>query len=296
MELLIVDNSPDAAKAEEFAKSFPGESRIKFTHVEKPGLSNARNVGVELASAPIVAFVDDDVIASPGWLVAIKDAFKERKRAVGVVAGKVTLEWISERPKWLGNDVLGYLGRNDLGEKRIDLEGRGYVVGCNMAFSKSALEEAGGFSPSLGRFGNSAALLSNEEIEVSNKISQAGFACIYEPKAHVRHLVAPERLNQQWFRKRAAWQAVSDVLAAQNQTPQLQREAIKRLERSSRTRSKEECLGLIEDKATVREHRDDHQFVYDLVTVALLGGESIEGSNQSAIRKLLGFIRQKLKR
>jgi hypothetical protein len=36
---------------------------------------------------------------------------------------------------------------------------------------------------------------------------------IYAPDAMVDHLVPEERLTQSWFRRRAAWQAVSDYLA-----------------------------------------------------------------------------------
>jgi hypothetical protein len=39
-----------------------------------------------------------------------------------------------------------------------------------------------------------------------------GSRLIYAPEAIVEHLVPAERLNQSWFRRRAAWQAVSDYL------------------------------------------------------------------------------------
>jgi len=36
---------------------------------------------------------------------------------------------------------------------------------------------------------------------------------IYAPKALVEHVIPSERLTQSWFRRRAAWQAVSDLLS-----------------------------------------------------------------------------------
>jgi hypothetical protein len=35
---------------------------------------------------------------------------------------------------------------------------------------------------------------------------------VYAPKAVVSHLAEPKRLTRSWFRKRSAWQAVSDFM------------------------------------------------------------------------------------
>ncbi|HLY55634.1 MAG TPA: hypothetical protein VKS60_08760, partial [Stellaceae bacterium] len=53
-------------------------------------------------------------------------------------------------------------------------------------------------------------LLSNEEIDLLRRIREKKGRIIYAPLAKVAHLVEAKRLTRTWFRKRAAWQAVSD--------------------------------------------------------------------------------------
>jgi len=50
------------------------DSDVRLTeNVEAQGLSGARNSGVRIATGDIVAFLDDDAMADPGWLEALVD-------------------------------------------------------------------------------------------------------------------------------------------------------------------------------------------------------------------------------
>jgi hypothetical protein len=44
-------------------------------------------------------------------------------------------------------------------------------------------------------------------------VRDGGGLIAYAPDAAVEHLIDPSRLSQAWFRRRLAWQAVSDYLA-----------------------------------------------------------------------------------
>ena len=48
--------------------------------------------------------------------------------------------------------------------------------------------------------------------DVIERIAAAGGIVAYDPAAAVEHFVPPDRLTQAWFRRRMAWQAVSDYL------------------------------------------------------------------------------------
>src|SRR5262249_15438285 len=177
-----------------------------------PGLSHARNIGTAHARAEVVAFMDDDAIAAPDWAAQILRAFETFAGRAGVVGGRVLPRWIGARPPWLGDNLLSYLSILDWGEQTRPLRPHEWLVGCNIAFDKQVLSSVGGFSRALGRVGAGLALLSSEEVEVAEKIHRAGRVAVYCPDAVVHHVIDPSRLTRTWFRRRSAWQAVSNFI------------------------------------------------------------------------------------
>src|SRR5205807_580839 len=83
---------------------------------------------------------------------------------------------------------------------------------ANLSFRTALLHAHGGFPTYLGRVGSGVSLLSNEEVAVYEAIRASGRLLVYAPQAKVEHLIDARRLTRAWFRKRAAWQAVSDFL------------------------------------------------------------------------------------
>ena len=211
LELIVVDNSGDQSHAAEFARRYE-EAPLLYVLEPTQGLSNARNVGLARAQGPIVAFIDDDAIADPKWGEHVMHAFALYKLdKVGVVGGRVLPLWVEQRPKWLGDKLLSYLSVIDWGGELRELNKENWLVGCNIAYNREALLRIGGFSRALGRYGDGV-LLSNEEIEVAEKLNAQGLISVYSPEATVHHVIDPNRLSRAWFRRRAAWQAVSDLV------------------------------------------------------------------------------------
>lgn len=68
-EILVVDNNSEVLPTEIVAE-FPG---VRLLSETTPGPGPARNTGVAAASGEILAFIDADCIARPGWLAAIAD-------------------------------------------------------------------------------------------------------------------------------------------------------------------------------------------------------------------------------
>jgi len=211
-EILVIDNSPDWQLSEEFAKAYESIENLRWTIEKTPGLSNARNVATGLAQAPLIGFMDDDAIARPGWLAAIIAAYDRFGPEVGVVGGKVNPIWAEPRPSWMHDDLLGLVSVIDRGNEARVLADDEWVAGVNISFRVDLLKETGGFNVGLGRKGSGYALLSNEEVDVVEKIKQRGYAVVYTPEAEVDHIVDGDRLSQVWIRRRVVWQAVSDYL------------------------------------------------------------------------------------
>ncbi|MGE5269132.1 MAG: glycosyltransferase family 2 protein [Thiohalocapsa sp.] len=204
-EIIVVDNTPDPARRS--GRGFPSS---KWIVCDEVGLSNARNVGIAAASGDIVAFIDDDAIAAPGWCHEIISVFARHPLAVAA-GGKVVPEYpAGAAPHWLTNWHTNYLSCLDWGEQEHQLREREWIVGTNMAFRRSAFAEVGVFSSELGRKGDRG-LLSNEEIVLIRRLGRERI--VYDPAMLVSHVIAPERLTQAWLRKRVFWQAISDQLA-----------------------------------------------------------------------------------
>jgi glucosyl-dolichyl phosphate glucuronosyltransferase len=212
LEVIVIDNSPDQKAAAEFGTRYAKEPSIRYLLEPTPGLSNARNVGIGQAKADLVAFIDDDALAAPNWACEILRAFELHGERAGVVGGRVIPHWVKPKPPWLSDSLLSHLSIIDWGDDMRELKPAEWLVGCNIAFRKSTLVSVGGFSRALGRIGSGLTLLSNDEIEVLEKIHAAGQVSIYAPNAIVQHVIDPERLKRAWFHRRVAWQAVSDFI------------------------------------------------------------------------------------
>jgi GT2 family glycosyltransferase len=210
--ILVIDNSPDFERSYAFGKRFASIPNLDYVIEKTPGLSNARNVAARRSVASIIAFMDDDAIASPAWAEEILRAFEQFGPKAMIVGGRVDPMWSLPRPAWIHDSMLGSLSIIDWGgEARVASEDE-WVAGTNIAFRVSAILDHGGFSTNLGRIGSGSSLLSNEEVQLLERIRSAGSQVIYAPKALVNHLVEPKRLTRSWFRKRAAWQAFSDFM------------------------------------------------------------------------------------
>jgi GT2 family glycosyltransferase/glycosyltransferase involved in cell wall biosynthesis len=276
LEIIVVDNSPDQARAARFGQRYAGLSNLAYIVEPKPGLSNARNIGTAAALGRIAAFIDDDARACQTWAKELLNAHAAFDGRAGIVGGPIVPRWTDEKPAWLGKPLLGYLSLIDLGHELRELSAGEWLAGCNISFDRESLIAAGGFSTRLGRTGSGSTLLSNEEVEVSERVRAMGKLAIYAPKAVVEHVIPPERLTQSWFRRRAAWQAVSDLLSEPELAPALAEIASRRLSRMSHG---SQLFGASRSAAALKWDMD---LVYSLAIVALCGGVEPEQSRVGA--------------
>lgn len=76
-ELLLIDNG-STDRSGEICDRWQGKTRkIIVTHLEKPGVSEARNWGLQHASGEYVCFVDSDDCVTENYLKALHDAIEE---------------------------------------------------------------------------------------------------------------------------------------------------------------------------------------------------------------------------
>ena len=206
LEVVVVDDGSEGPVAEIVGSAAGrGPISMRCERQEGEGLNAARNLGAERSSGEILAFLDDDTLADPGWAAALLAAF-DRAEAAGA-AGRVQLRLEAPEPRWLAGN-RSFLSELDLGPEAGWLDDGPEPAGANCAVRRAELERLGGFRSELDRRGSS--LISNGDTEFFRRLRTAGGRIRYEPQARVLHRIPPERLTLAYFRRRAYAQGVSD--------------------------------------------------------------------------------------
>ncbi len=225
-EVVVIDNgSKDNTK--QVVEKRLDNPLLQYIYEPVLGLSVARNTGAKAANSEILAYLDDDAVASEGWLQVLYAAYQSNSK-LAIAGGKVTLLWPDKinPPRWLSPGLAGNLGAYDLGDRVVKIEKPGDTPrGLNYSIRRSFLDDIGGFDIHLGRVGKN--LLSNEELQMTELALEKGWEVAYLPDALVAHNVSPERLKRSWFLSRGWWQGISECyreqLAGKADTGQLQR-------------------------------------------------------------------------
>ena len=203
--LLVVDHDDellDRARA-----AFPDVRCLP--NAEARGLSGARNTGVRAATGDVVAFLDDDAAAEPGWVGGLLAPYDDPS-VVGT-GGRVVPAWRAPRPRWFPDEFLWVVGSSYAGLP----EGRAEVrnpIGASMSFRRSVFGDVGGFDAGMGRLGKDAA--GCEETEFSIRARQAGGRVVLEPASVCRHAVTPDRVTRRYFRRRCRAEGRSKALVS----------------------------------------------------------------------------------
>ncbi len=209
-EILLVDNGSAPAAAavlQDLAATHPG--RIRYVREDVIGESSARNCSLAHARGSILAYLDDDAIADPGWLRAYRDAFAADP-GLSVAGGTVRLRYLAPRPAWIDAQMETWLSGFVRGDEPHELRYPDFPRGANMAFRRAAFDDGTRFSADFGRKGK--CLLSHSEIELMYRLSKKGHRIGFVPAAAVDHLVPGGRLDRKWFELRSHWQGRSEVL------------------------------------------------------------------------------------
>ena len=173
------------------------------------GLSGARNTGITRACGEIVAFLDDDARAEPGWLEAMLRPFEDP--AVAGVGGLIVPDWGDGlSPAWLPEEFLWTLGCSYRGLPTTTADVRN-PIGASMSFRRDAFAHAGLFDPNVGRNDSSSAPMGCDETEFSMRLRSvwADARIVYEPHSVAHHNIPASRATWRYFRARCFAEGVS---------------------------------------------------------------------------------------
>ena len=204
-EVLVADSQSSDGTREYLAGIAAEYPEVRHLPGPYTGRASARNAGIAAAQAPVVLFIDSDILASPDLLtrhLAHHEAPGER----AVVGMEVQCD-----------DFDAYLAKRADPALRAPLHGLQpkklswlYFLTGNASVTKSALDRVGRFDEAFTGYGH-------EDLELGYRLERAGIPIVYEPAAvnyHWQHIPWDEqqgkyelagRSTVRFFRKHPAW-------------------------------------------------------------------------------------------
>jgi glycosyltransferase involved in cell wall biosynthesis len=167
-EVIVVDDGSADGTAGALAEHRSRLDLRVIRHETARGPAAARNAGWRAAAAPLVAFVDDDCTASPGWVAALLAAHRRDPRAI--VQGRT-----EEDP--------GELARSSVFWRSLHIDRLDPLFPtANIAYPRALLERIDGFDEGFPRpYG--------EDTDLAWRAQESGAPAVFAGDALIHHAV-----------------------------------------------------------------------------------------------------------
>ncbi|MBL8666285.1 MAG: mycofactocin biosynthesis glycosyltransferase MftF [Rhodospirillales bacterium] len=170
-EIIVVDDGSEPPLAAALA-----DLPIHLIRLDRNlGQSAARNRGAAVARGNLLAFIDNDCLAEPGWLTALVPHFADP--AVAIVGGRIVAPLAD-----------GAVAAFEAVRSPLDMGSHGAAVGpdqpvaylptCNLVVRREALQGVGGFD---------AGMRVGEDVDFVWRVLRAGACARYVPSGRVTH-------------------------------------------------------------------------------------------------------------
>lgn len=160
---------------------------LTFVHAPARNISVARNAALEVSSARLLAFIDDDETAAPDWLDRLEAHLNAT--AADVVFGSVRAIYEEGAAAWLRKADLHSICA------KVDAEGAastGYC--CNVLIRRNAIGQTR-FREALGRSGG-------EDTVFFHELNRAGCKLVWLPDALTFEKASSQRATLSWLLRR----------------------------------------------------------------------------------------------
>lgn len=189
VRVVVIDND-DTPSARDRVAALAAAAPMPVDYVHAPGrnISIARNAALEAATGRLMLFIDDDEIATAGWIAALHSVWQQT--GADVVLGPVDAAYAPDAPAWMR--------RGHFHDTRpVFVSGTirtGYS--CNVLIDRQSPALAGRrFRLELGRSGG-------EDTEFFHAMHEAGARIAYAPDALLTEPVPASRQSFGWLVKR----------------------------------------------------------------------------------------------
>lgn len=187
---------------------------IVVENTEARGLRGARNCGVAAAKSQIIAFLDDDAVAIPDWLMFLTEGYVD-PNVLGT-GGAVTPFWVDNKPVWLPEEFYWVVGCTYRGMPQTASTIRN-PIGANMSIRREVFDTVGDFHSEIERVGTQHAG-GCEETELCIRARQhwPKGVFLYQPQARVFHRVPGSRTYWRYFYLRCYVEGLAKAVVARH--------------------------------------------------------------------------------
>ena len=196
--IVVNNNSTDNTEkvCREFIAAHPGHLLYYYNETEQ-GSSPARNKGARHANGSLLIFMDDDAIAEKDYL---KNAwnFHLSNPDIHGFGGKIIARYIPSKPKWMSHYVSALVGNFDYALTVIEFQSNKYPLESNMAVTKQAFDEVGGFNVALAGV-KGTLRIGGEGKDLYFRLKEKGHKVFYVPCMVVHHVVEVSKLNYDYL-------------------------------------------------------------------------------------------------
>ncbi|MFL5624423.1 MAG: mycofactocin biosynthesis glycosyltransferase MftF, partial [Ktedonobacteraceae bacterium] len=179
VEILVVDdgsNDETSTMLQRLTQECEAEGRTLrvVRHTSQLGVAKSRNTGAQAAQYDLLAYIDSDCVASPGWLTELVPAFQQAD--VAAVGGMIRAY---ERLSMLGRyeDMRSSLFMG-VRPQQVSIEGPlMYLPTANLLVRKEMWQQLGGFAP----------LTFGEDVDFCRRLLATKARVLYMPQGIVYH-------------------------------------------------------------------------------------------------------------
>jgi succinoglycan biosynthesis protein ExoM len=186
---IIVDNDAQGSgreTAESLMQLHPG--RIRYVIEPQQGIARARNRALQEAmDADLIAFIDDDEYARPGWLKALMKT--QLETGADVVSGPVFPEFVSTPPQWIQDGVF-------FAPKKVGTGSPVRFIATNNMLMRSYLARKYRFDLRFDR-------TSGEDTHFFERARMDGARFVWCSEAEVVERIPAQRMTARWLLTRA---------------------------------------------------------------------------------------------
>ncbi len=188
---LVVENNQVAdceAAVKAAGQAAPADWRVLYALEPRLGIPMARNHALEAAlelEPDWIAFLDDDEVASPGWLSAMLTCASRFN--ADVVHGPLHFDYATAPPSWLPSQSPK---KRPSGTRLLTAHTNNVMMRADIARSGVRFDEAMHFT-------------GGEDSDFFYRVAEAGWLICWADDAIVRETVSPNRLTMRWQLDRA---------------------------------------------------------------------------------------------